>query len=146
MVTLADIENCTGLTHVGLVGAIAGERYCFPGVGKPPDFLVPVRKFPAEGIIHRYLVRLIRTEEGWALHKDAETGEPMLSAAPVSTFIGKDGRPYQCGSLARIANDEGNVVVGFGNTPPPVHFEDKACADIEGIGTPPSDEDHFRQA
>ncbi len=37
MVTLADIENCTGPTHVGLVGALAGERYCFPGVGKPPD-------------------------------------------------------------------------------------------------------------
>ena len=144
MVTIAGIEECTGPTHVGLVGAVAGERYCLPENGMPPDFLVLVQKFPAEGIINRYLVRLIKTEEGWALHRDAETGAPVLSSAVVSAFIGKDKRPYQHGSLARIANDEGNVLVKFGDAPLLVHFEDKACADVEGIGTPPSDDEHFR--
>ena len=32
-------DRGTGFTHVSLVGAPAGERYCFPGVGQPPDFL-----------------------------------------------------------------------------------------------------------
>ena len=39
MVKTADLEGGTGFTHVSLVGAPAGERYCFPGVGQPPDFL-----------------------------------------------------------------------------------------------------------
>ena len=32
-------DRGTSFTHVSLVGAPAGERYCFPGVGQPPDFL-----------------------------------------------------------------------------------------------------------
>ena len=95
MVKTADLEGGTGFTHVSLVGALAGERYCLLGVGEPPDFLVPVRSFQAEEIINKYLVRLLRTQEGWAIHRNAETGEPTLSLSPVTAFIGKDGRPYQ---------------------------------------------------
>ena len=127
MVKTADLEGRTGLTHVGLVGAHAGERYCFPGVGQPPDFLVPVRSFQAEEIINKYLVRLLRTQEGWAIHRNAETGEPTLSLSPVTAFIGKDGRPYQYGCLAEIANEEGMVFVVFEDTPLPLSFEEKGC-------------------
>ena len=107
MAKTADLEGRTGLTHVGLVGAPAGERYCFPGVGQPPDFLVPVRSFQAEEIINKYLVRLVWTREGWAILRNAETGELTLSPWPVTAFIGKDNRPYQYGCLANIANEEG---------------------------------------
>ena len=58
MVKTADLEGGTSFTHVSLVGAPAGERYCFPGVGNPPDFLVPVRRYQAQDIKNRYLVQL----------------------------------------------------------------------------------------
>ena len=125
MAKTADLEGRTGLTHVGLVGAPAGERYCFPGAGQPPDSLVPVRSFQAEEIINNYLVRLLRTPEG----SNGETGEPTLSPSLVTAFIGKDGQPYQYGCLAEIANEEGMVFVMFGDTPLPVSFEDKGCRD-----------------
>ena len=143
MVKTADLEGGTGFTHVSLVGAPAGERYCFPGVGQPPDFLVPVRSFQAEEIINKCLVRLLRTQEGWAIHKNAETGEPTLSPSPVTAFIGKDGRPYQYGCLAKIANEEGTVFVRFGDTPLPVSFEEKECGDLDDVETPRSDTERF---
>ena len=117
----------TGFTHVSLVGASAGERYCFPGAGQPPDFLVPVRSFQAEKIINNYLVRLLRTPEGWAIQSNGETGEPTLSPSLVTAFIGKDGQPYQYGCLAEIANEEGMVFVMFEDTPLPLSFEEKGC-------------------
>ena len=138
MVKTADLEGGTGFTHVSLVGAPAGERYRFPGVGQPPHFLVPVRSFQAEEIINKYLVRLLRTQEGWAIHRNAETGEPTLSPSPVTAFIGKDGRPYQYGCLANIANEEGMVFVMFGDTPLLVDFEDKDCRDLDDVETPRS--------
>ena len=144
MVKTADLEGGTGFTHVSLVGASAGERYCFPGAGQPPDFLVPVRSFQAEEIINKYLVRLLRTQEGWAIHRNGETGEPTLSPSPVTAFIGKDGRPYQYGCLANIANEEGMVFVMFGDTPLPVSFEDKECRDVGDVETPRSDADRLR--
>ena len=136
MVKTADLEGGTGFTHVSLVGAPAGERYCFPGVGQPPDFLVPVRSFQAEEIINKYLVRLVWTREGWAILTNAETGELTLSPSPVTAFIGKDNRPYQYGCLANIANEEGMVFVMFGDTPLLVSFEDKGCRDLDDVDTP----------
>ena len=47
------------------------------------------------------------------------------------------------GSLARIANREGMVFVMFDHVSPPAHFEDIECADLDGVTTPPSDEDLF---
>ena len=125
----------TGFTHVSLVGASAGERYCFPGAGQPPDFLVPVRSFQAEKIINNYLVRLLKTPEGWAIQSNGETGEPTLSPSLVIAFIGKDGQPYQYGCLAEIANEEGMVFVMFEDTPLPLSFEEKGCR-IQTMSTP----------
>ena len=130
-------------SHVSLVGAAHGERWCFPGVGKPPDFLVPVRAFLAEEILAKYLAKLTKQQEGWALLRDEASGEPVLSPAPVSAFVGGDGRPYMYGSLARIANREGMVFVMFDHVSPPAHFEDIDCVDLDGVTTPPSDEDRF---
>ena len=57
--------------YVTLWGALHGDRWCFPGVGRPPGFLVPVHKFLAEGIVGRYLVKLTwQKEEGWAPLRD----------------------------------------------------------------------------
>ena len=139
MVKTADFEGGTSFTHVSLVGTPAGERYCFPGVGNPPDFLVPVQRYQAQDIMNSYLVRLLRIQEGWAIHRNAETREPTLSPSPVTAFIGKDDRPYQYGCLAKIANEEGTVFVRFGDTPLPVSFEEKECGDLDDVETPRSD-------
>ena len=132
-------DRGTGFAHVSLVGALAGERYCFPGVGNPPDFLVPVQRYQAQDIMNSYLVRLLRIQEGWAIHRNAETRDPTLSPSPVTAFIGKDDRPYQYGCLAKIANEEGTVFVMFGDTPLPVSFEEKECGDLDDVETPRSD-------
>ena len=143
MVKTADLEGGTSFTHVSLVGALAGERYCFPGVGNPPDFLVPVQRYQAQDIMNSYLVRLLRIQEGWAIHRNAETRKPTLSPSPVTAFIGKDDRPYQYGCLAKIANEEGTVFVMFGDTPLPVSFEEKECGDLDDVETPRSDTERF---
>ena len=91
----------------------------------------------------KYLAKLTRQREGWALLRDEATGQPVLSLAPVSAFVGGDGRPYMYGTLGRIANDEGMVFVMFDNVSPPAHFEDIECADLDGVTTPLSDEDRF---
>ena len=136
-------EEHSKLSYVSLVGAVHGERWCFPGVGKPPEFLVPLRAFRAEDILGKYLVKLTRQQEGWALLRDEATGETVLSLAPVSAFVGGDGLPYMYGTLARIANDEGAVFVMFNAKSPPPYFEDIKCADLGGVTTPRSDEDRF---
>ena len=101
------------LSHVSLLGALHGERYGFPGGGEAPEFLVPAGKFLAEHILGKRLVKLIWTQEGWAPLQDEATGEPVLSPAPASAFVGGDNRPYVSGSLARIANEHGMVFVMF---------------------------------
>ena len=110
---------------------------------KPPEFLVPLRAFRAEDILGKYLVKLTRQQEGWALLRDETTGELVLSPALVSAFVGGGGRPYMYGTLARIANDEGVVFVMFDHVSPLAHFEDIECEDLDGVRTPISDEDRF---
>ena len=58
-------------------------------------------------------MKLIWTQEGWAPLQDEATGEPVLSPAPASAFVGGDNRLYVSGSLARIANEHGMVFVMF---------------------------------
>ena len=62
-------------SHVSLVGAVDGERWCLPGVGKSADFMVPVRTFLAEYILAKCLVKLTRQQEGWAPLRDEATGQ-----------------------------------------------------------------------
>ena len=86
-------------------------------------------------------MQLTEQRERWALLRDEATGQPVLPPAPVSAFVGGDGRPYMYGTLARIANDEGMVFVTFDHVSPPAHFEDIECEDLDGVTTPISDED-----
>ena len=82
-------------------------------------------------------------DEGWAPLRD-ETKFLVLSPRPVSAFVGKDRRPYMYGSLALIANDEGMVLMNFDHVSPPAHFEEKACAALDDVSTPSSDDTRFR--
>ena len=121
----------------------SNKGWCFPRVGEPPEFLVPVRAFQAEDILGKYLVKLAKHQGGCALQMDEATRQPVFSPAPVSAFVGKDGRPYMYGTLARIADDDGRVLIMFNHISPPALVEDKECADLSGISTPLSDEDRF---
>ena len=132
--------------HVKLIGALDGQRFCLPGVGEAPEYLVPVRAFPAQDILKfkTYLVKLTRGDKGWEVQRDEATNEPVLSNAPVAYFLDAiHGLPYMRRSLGRIANMEGEVAVVFGFEPPVVSFETRACADVSGVSTPRSDEGRF---
>ena len=59
--------------YVSLWDPLNGERYRLEGVGEAPDFLVPVKAFKAEDILDKYLVKLTRTEKGWAELLDETT-------------------------------------------------------------------------
>ena len=94
-------------------------------------------------VVAKFLVKLTKQQEGLAPLRDGTTGQLVLSSAPVSAFVGGDGRPYMYGTLARIAYDEDIVFVKFDHVSPPAHFEHRGCCDLDGITTPPSDEDRF---
>ena len=113
--------------YVSLWGALHGDRWCLPGVGDANGFLVPVHVFPAERIVGRYLLKLIRTEEGWEPLRD-DNKQLVLSPAPVSEFVDKHKKPYAYGSLAIIADDEGRVDMFFHHTPQPALYEEIPCA------------------
>ena len=83
-----ELDHGAEPSDVSLVGAMNGERWCFPGVGNAPEFLVPVRRFLAEQILGKYLVKLTRKQSGRAPLRDEATGEVVLSRAPVSAFVG----------------------------------------------------------
>ena len=118
-----ELDHGAEPSEVSLVGAMNGERWCFPGVGHAPEFLVPVRRFLAEQILGKYLAKLTRKQSGWEPLRDEASGNVVLSPAPVSAFVGGDGCPYMSGSLARIANDEGMVFVMFGYVSQPAPSE-----------------------
>ena len=68
----------------------------------------------------------------------------ILSAkTDARSFVGGDGRPFMYGILARIANDEGMVILMFDHVSPLAHFEDIECVDLDGVTTLLSDEDRF---
>ena len=122
-----DVGGSTGPSHVKLIGAVPGERWCFPGVGKAPRFLVPVQAFPADSTVGRCLVKLTRHQGGWKPQSDEATGEPVLSSAPVTAF------------LAKIADDDGEVRVLFGHISPPAWFDTEECCSLDEVSTPRSD-------
>ena len=124
--------------YVSLWGARHGDRWCLPGVGGAPGFLVPVHKFRAEQIVNRrYLLKLTWTKHGLAFLEDG-TQELVRSPRPVSAFRGKDNTMYMHGSLANIADDEGRVFVFFDDVSPPAPFQEIPCADLDHVPTPPS--------
>ena len=115
--------------YVSLWDPLNGERYRLEGVGEAPDFLVPVKAFKAEDILDKYLVKLTRTEKGWAELLDETTKTLVLSHAPVSAFA-NEHHPYLGGSVASIANKHGEVFVKFSHEREIAHFEEKPCANL----------------
>ena len=129
--------------YVSLWDPLNGERYRLKGVGEAPEFLVPVKAFKAENILGQYLVKLTRTEKGWAELLDETTKKRVLSHAPVSAFA-SEHHPYLGGSLASIANEHGEVSVKFSHEREIAHFEETPCADLSCVSTPrSSDDDRF---
>ena len=104
--------------------------------------LVPVKAFKAENMLGQYLVKLTRTEKGWAELLDETTKKRVLFHAPVSAFAG-DGDLYLGGSLASIANENGEVFVKFSHEREIARFEEAPRADLACVRTPRSDEDRF---
>ena len=125
--------------YVSLWGARHRDRWCLPGVGGAPGYLVPVHKFRAEQIVNRrYLLKLTWTKHGLAPLED-RTQELVRSPRPVSAFRGKDNTMYMYGSLANIADDKGRVFVFFDDVSPPAPFKEIPCADLEhDVPTPHS--------
>ena len=129
--------------YVSLWDPLNGERYRLEEVGEAPDFLVPVKAFRAENMLGQYLVKLTRTEKGWAELLDETTKKRVLSHAPVSAFA-SEHHPYLGGSLASIANEHGEVSVKFSHEREIAHFEETPRADLSRVSTPrSSDEDRF---
>ena len=96
-----------------------------------------VHAFPAESIVGRHLAKLTRHHGGWKLLRDEATGEPVLSSAPVAAFVGASNCPYMLyGSLARIADDNDEVTVMFGNISPLARWTTKACANLDAVLDP----------
>ena len=86
-------EEHSKLSYDRLVGAVHGERWCFPGVGKPPDFLVPVRTFSAEEILARYPVKLTRQKKDGhhsGMRRQENSSYPLHLCPPLSA--GTDAR------------------------------------------------------
>ena len=129
-------------SYVSLWDPQNGERYCLQDVGEAPEFLVPVKAFNAEDMLDKYLVKLTRTEKGWAELLDETTKKRVLSRAPVSAFA-SEHHPYLGGSLASIANEHGEVFVKFSHKREIGHFEETPPADLALVRTPRSDEDRF---
>ena len=88
--------------YVSLWDPLNGERYRLEEVGEAPDFLVPVKAFRAENILGQYLVKLTRTEKGWAELLDETTKKRVLSHAPVSAFA-SEHHPYLGGGAWRAS-------------------------------------------
>ena len=128
--------------YVSLWDPLNGERYRLQEVGEAPDFLVPVKAFKAENILGQYLVKLTRTEKGWAELLDETTKKRVLSHAPVSAFA-SEHHPYLGGSLASIANEHGEVFVKFSHKREIAHFEETPRANLALVLTPRSDENRF---
>ena len=116
-------------SNVSLWDPQHGERYRLQDVGEAPEFLVPVKAFEAEDILGEYLVKLTRTEKGWAELLEETTKKRVLSHAPVSAFA-SEHHPYLGGSLASVANEHGQVSVKFSLEREIAHFEEKPCADL----------------
>ena len=49
------------------------------------------------------------------------------------------------GPIAPLADENGQVSVMLGETPLREAVQELTCADLEGIMTPPSDEERFRE-
>ena len=65
---------------------------------------------------------------------------------PVAAFAGASNSPYMFGSLSRLAGDHDEATVMFGHCSPPARWATKACANLDAVSTPRSDDGRFDEA
>ena len=121
--------------HVKLVGAFDAEHYELPGVGRPPDFAVPVHVFEMNDIVGSHL-HLVEVYEG-KVRLAKEAGTYVLSER-VSGAIDRNNKQRRYGTLDEVAHSDGTVRLVFGPNPVIEEYEERAIADLSGISTPPT--------
>ena len=138
-----DLEQKRG--YVQLRNPFSGTHYALPGVGKAPDFKVPLHAFQAQDIVGKKLVAVGWNEDGVYTYKRKEPdGELELSDAPVSCFVpieperGQEGAIYSYGCLSQVADTDCWVGVKFAYEEEKLPAIERPCADLEGVKTPPT--------
>ena len=124
------------LSHVKLANFLSGERYGLPGVGGPPDFLIPVSSFLIQDIVGKYLV-VLRTCSNGELEIDRTAEGPKITASVVNGIVYNNTiRLY--GHLETVVNDDATVAVSLGTAQLAEDFEDIPCGIVDEIPTPPT--------
>ena len=57
----------------------------------------------------------------------------------MSAFVDKHNNPFMHGVLAKLADDEGNVLMFFHHVSPLAHYEEIPCANLDDEDEVPSD-------
>ena len=107
--------------------------YCVNG---PSDWAIPIRAFTMQDLIGKKLVMLERRYgiEGYHIKRDSEG--VILSEAPVSGFVARNGDARAFGELAEVADDSQMVQVMFNVVPVKEKWENVAEANLDEVKTP----------
>jgi hypothetical protein len=130
------------VSKVYFANCLEGSRYALADVGSADNnWSVPTRAFQIQDIIGKKLVFTVLIERN-SLSGNLELATPLqLSWAPVCGIIAMEGnRPIirTYGSLANVADQDGVVLVQFGEKVLQEESEAVPCADVDGIRTPPT--------
>ena len=110
------------------------------------NYTIPTERFQIDDLIGKELHSLEQTDtEGtFRLSRTPHPANEIIrSAAPVSGIVSnREVRTH--GTLGSVADKNGNVFVVFGHTRLCERVQETACAELDGIKTPPSDEERFR--
>ena len=121
---------------VKLIGCLDGERYCHAGVGTVDNgWAIPTHAFTMQESIGKKFVRLEKRHgiEGYHIKRDSEG--VILSEAPVSGFVARNGDARAFGGLAEVADDNQMVQVMFGAVPVKEKWENVAEANLDEVET-----------
>ena len=107
--------------------------YCVNG---PNDWAIPIRAFTMQDLIGKKLVMLERRYgiEGYHIKRDSEG--VILSEAPVSGFVARNGDARRYGELMEVPDDYQMVQVTFNNKPAKEEWENVAKASLDEVKTP----------
>ena len=122
-------------THVKLRSKVSATRYALPGVGKPPDFLVPVNKFKIQNIVGQLLVELKEVPEG-GYDYERISGEVVISRDTVKALYDSEGKIRTHGDLQGVSDEFGVVHVYIGKDSLHEEVDDIPCIDLTNIQTP----------
>ena len=104
--------------RVTLICSASGQRYALPGVGEHHNYTVPTQRYNIQDIIGKELYLLESSSKRGVFRlscSSPRSKEIVRSALPVSGIAGAGG-VHVHGSLAAVANEQGQVCVVFGTT------------------------------